>query len=160
MHPRDALLRPGLYKVNGLSMEQMSANLICLTKDCASSEDITPDVFLSEEDVIDAIKDSALSRTTNADVPETERNQKFGFQQPVAVVWDGAGRKRWYVGFVVSEQADSSVTVDHLERKSESCDSTRQRPPTDDTQTTDIVQILPCPVEGEWNFSSRIPTLM
>ena len=64
-----------------------------------------------------------------------------------------------YIEFVVSELSGSTLLIDHLERKSESCDSTWQRAPVDDVQTTEVVQIIPCPVVGEWNILSQITSL-
>ena len=64
------------------------------------------------------------SSSTNQDI----NNHKLDFQQPDAVVWDDAADvKKWYIRFVVSELSDSTLLIDHLERKSEGCDSTWQR---------------------------------
>ena len=46
------------------------------------------------------------------------------------------------------------MIVDYLERKGTECDDARQRPAIDDVQETNIVQIVPCPVQGEWDLSS------
>ena len=81
----------------------------------------------------------APSSSTNQDI----NNRKYDFQQPVAVVWDEAADvKKWYIGFVVSELSGSTLLIYHLERKSEGCDSTWQRAPVDDVQTTEYRQFL------------------
>ena len=137
----------------------MSSNLICLIESCSSLQSKTAEIFLTEEDVMDVLKGKNNIIQMESSTNQDENNQKFYFQQPVAVVWDEAtGAKKWYIGFVVSELSGSTVLIDHLERKSEGCDNTWQRTPVDDVQTTEIVQIIPCPVVGEWTFSSRIPS--
>ena len=71
------------------------------------------------------------------------------------MVWDEGSQKQWYIGFIISELPDT-VIIDHLERKSKDCHDTWQRPPVDDMQTANIIQIIPCPVQGDWEFFSRI----
>ena len=103
--------------------------------------------FLSKEEVIGLLKGQTTSSgSTN----------RFVFQQPVAAVWDEVDHKCWYIGFITSESSES-VVIDYLERASRDCDNTWQRPLVDNTQTTSLVQIIPCPVEGEWSFTNRIP---
>ena len=61
---------------------------------------------------------------------------------------------QWYVDFVISKSTDSLI-VDHLERKTN--DITWQQPTSDDIQRITMIQIVPCPVEGDWEFSCRVP---
>lgn len=80
----------------------------------------------------------------------------FEYQQPVATVYDEAVGKQWYDGFVIAHsQSDDKLVVDHLERKGNN--SIWQRPSQDDTQDVRLSQVIPCPVEGDWDFSLRAP---
>ena len=45
-HPKDALYRPELYKVNALSSEQMVANLCCLLGPNKEEVELAPVFFL------------------------------------------------------------------------------------------------------------------
>ena len=38
--------------------------------------------------------------------------------QPVAVVWDSAKGRDWFVSFYIDENDDTTIRVDHLEPKS------------------------------------------
>ena len=68
------------------------------------------------------------------------------------MVWDeGTTSRTYYVGFVLEEE-NNFITVDHLERSSSS-NKIWQRPKVDDVQSVAMVQFIPLPVEGEWNFS-------
>ena len=83
--------------------------------------------------------------------------QNFQFQEPIAVVWDVAAEiRQWCIGFVM-EQDQTSLVVDHFERCSKAKDGEWQRPQNDDVQKVSMTQIIPLPVEGEWDFSGRIP---
>ena len=132
-----------MYKVNLLSVEQMFANLSSLLNASNEQAEI-PSLFLNQEEMLEILKTETSSTCS----------KKFEFQQPVAVVWDEASGKQWYIGFVISESSDSLV-IDHLERKTN--DTNWQRPSPDDTQTVSMTQIIPCSVEGEWEFSARSP---
>ena len=54
----------------------------------------------------------------------------------------------------ISKSTDSLI-VNHLEGKTD--DITWQQPTSDDIQTITMIQIVPCPVEGDWKFSCRVP---
>ena len=47
--------------------------------------------------------------------------------------------------------------IDHLERTSPRDNTTWQRPVRDDVQSADEVQILPIPVQGDWDFTTDRP---
>ena len=47
--------------------------------------------------------------------------------------------------------------IDHLERKSPRENTTWQRPIRDDVQSAEEVQILPIPVQGDWDFTTDRP---
>lgn len=136
----------------GMTEKDMEKNLVELI---SSEED--PDsasnqgVFLCEDEVMEVIRGNEVQSSTN-----TLSTKQFYFQEPVAVVWDEETASRsWYIGFVLEEE-NNFLTVDHLERSSSS-DEIWQRPKVDDVQSVAMVQIIPLPVEGEWNFSDRAP---
>ena len=124
MHPKDADQNPELYKVNGVSAEEMKENLTSLVELTSSSADSAPAVFFTEDEVMEILGeiDTSTSET---------RNKKFEFHQPVAAVSDEARGKQWHIGFVTSESSDVLI-VDYLERKGTECDDAWQRPAIDD----------------------------
>ena len=113
----------------------------------SSSKSLDPQLFLCEEEILTMVKEGASQK---------ECEKRFEFQQPLAVVWNESGdTKKWYVGFVMSEEEDTAV-VDHLERNVPSSSKEWKRPSLDDVQSVNFVQVIPCVVNGEWNFSGRI----
>ena len=80
---------------------------------------------------------------------------EFASQQPLAVVWDDDDGRKWYIGLYLDENDDRTVRVDHLQRQSVSDDTNWKRPQFDDIHDVNPVQILPCPVNGEWDFTRR-----
>ena len=130
----------------------MEKNLITLIESCSSFENSNLSEFLTEEEVLKVLNKSTPSTSSTQNTITT----RFKFHQPVAVVWDVAETKLWYIGFVVSESSDS-ILIDHLERKVKGSDNVWQRPHIDDIQSTHPIQIVPCPVSGEWNLQSRVP---
>ena len=115
-HPKDALNRRDLYKVNGLSAEAMFNNLKDLIDPNTEQQSEPYVAFLSQDEVLEILKPGSGSSTSSCNTTTTTYD--FEYQQPVATVWDKAVSKQWYVGFVIAHsQSDDKLVVDHLERK-------------------------------------------
>ena len=68
-------------------------------------------------------------------------------------MWDSDDEKKWYVGVYLDDNKDGTVRVDHLQRLSARDDTYWKRPHIDDIQDVNPVQIVPCPVDGEWDLT-------
>ena len=66
----------------------MFANLSSLLNANNEQAEI-PSLFLNQEEALEILKTETSSTCS----------KKFDFQQPVAVVWDEASGKQWYIGF-------------------------------------------------------------
>ena len=61
------------------------------------------------------------------------------------------------IGFYVCDEEAECIKVDHLELTPRHKDDKSKwiRPLHDDIQVVNSVQILPCNIDGEWDFSSH-----
>ena len=72
--------------------------------------------------------------------------------EPKAIVWEENNELRWYIGFILSIDSSNSSKVEHLTRVQHCNDSLWHYPAIPDVQDTDIIQILPIEVIGEWDY--------
>ena len=183
LHPNDAMARHHLYRMNFLTAEQLAENLAILLDDttCAKEDDRV--MFPCEDEIYDALTRvtdqtriqaaGVVTHTANnqtvittdmtieeptaiiwKDDSETTKLHHFTPQQPITVIWDeDDGTRYWSVGFFI-ETVDDNIKVDHLERKDGS-DIIWLRPKSDDIQIVKPIQIIPCLIDGYWNFSTR-----
>jgi len=110
MHSRDSQEHPDLYKINNLSVDQLTKNLAALVSDNVG--DNSDNVLFSTEDEIMEILEKRVISDNSLSKPVYESHQ------PVAVVWDSAKGSDWFVGFYIDENDDTTIRVDHLEPKS------------------------------------------
>ena len=72
-------------------------------------------------------------------------------EEAVAVIWDSEeGNRYWCIGFYVRAISDEEVQVDHLTREVDNKHEMWMRPDTDDVQVTNLIQVLPVEVRGNW----------
>ena len=158
MHPVDVKERGHLYKMNFLTVEQLVENLtILLDGDIDSLEGKEVALFPTEEDM-----DILTKTQPSNDVAlhsDVSGCNIFTPQQPLAIVWDHVNEKRyWCVGFFLREDDEDCIQVDHLEQKSTKGLKPMVRHERDDIQNVELNQLLPCNVQGHWDFSkSRQP---
>ena len=138
MHSRDNQERPSLYKINNLSIDQLTENLsVLLSKDISDNSDNV--LFSTENKIMEILLEKPAASDDSLSKPVYERHQ------PVAVVWDSDKGRNWFVGFFMDENDDTTIRIDHLEPQSN--DKTVWiRPRHDDIQDVEPIQILPCTV--------------
>lgn len=144
---RDCQERPELYKVNNLSVEEMSNNLLLMF---SNPDEGTHEMLFHTEEEIMSILDGA---------PTSTKSSGYSFQQPLAIVWDIGDVKEWFIGFHLDANSDEegtfqTVRVDHMEKQG-ACKKKWIRPKQDDIQDVQEQQILPCKVLGDWEVTSR-----
>lgn len=141
LNGQDFQCRPSLYKVNGMKVEEMVANLT---------------VLLSNEEVDSPCNDISLPShdemwkiiQEKTDLPEM---QIFTYHQPLAVRWDETGDSQvWYLGFYLSGTMDTELQVDHLIPENRGKREFWKRPNTDDIQSVSVHQIVPVTIDGDW----------
>ena len=84
----------------------------------------------------------------------TEDLNIIKINEPNAIVWEENNELKWYIGFILSIDSSNSSKVEHLTRALHSQDSLWHYPTIPDVQDTDIIQILPIEVIGEWDYSN------
>ena len=148
LHPNDVHERGHLYKMNYLTNEEMAENLTILLDTEIDSNEGELVYFPCEEEIMEI-----LTERRN-DVPMWLRS-RYSPQQPLAVVWDSdSGNRFWSVVFldVVDEK---NIRVEHLQQKEgDPTMSMWINPKNDDIQITNDCQVLPCDVDGYWDFSN------
>ena len=83
---RDSQEHPDIYKVNNLSVEDMSNNLMLMFSHDETSTSI---LFQSQEEIMTILKGQSTTQVA----------LNYCFQQPLAVVWDIGDQSDWYIGF-------------------------------------------------------------
>ena len=127
----------------------MFANfIIVLDVDDVVNEGQVDISFQAEEEILVLLKQ-------NKESYELTEKERYTFQQPLAVVWDGSAGREWFIGLYLDENDYGTFRIDHLMRDVKEKDDEWKRPRTDDIQDVEQVQILPCQVDGEWHLSCR-----
>ena len=149
LHPNDVRERGYLCKMIYFINEVLPENLTILLDTEIDSNEGELVYFPCEEEIIEI-----LTEVRN-DVP-TWLKSRFLPQQPVAVVWDCEGGNRfWCLGFFLDVVDEKNICVEHLKYKEE--DQTMFmwiNPNNDDIQIVKDCQVLPCDVDGYWDFSN------
>ena len=162
LHPFDAQERSYLYKMNFLTVEELTENLIILLD--VTNNDAGTDIihFPSEDEIYEQItsRSSESDREESSTAVSDDKEDGFQYQEPLAVVWDhNQGERYWCLGFYVGKIDEDSIKVDHLEsKKKEFRKWTRGK--SDDIQVVNLIQVLPIKVVGDWNFSERQPVFV
>ena len=134
--------------------DELEENLVIILDKTDVATESETQSFLCEDEIVAQLKAGGGSTTSTSS--SEEHPSYFEIQEPLAIVWNSedGGKRNWYIGFYMgfAEEGADSYKIDHLER-CERSESEWERPKFDDVQTVQAVQILPCDVEGEWDFS-------
>lgn len=151
-HPHDAIARKELYLINKQDISALKYNLTILLSNAAVIETNNGDFFLpTESEVMDTLNSSEQEES----VPIIAENlDVMKINEPKAIVWEENNELKWYIGFILSIDSSNSSKVEHLTRALHSQDSLWHYPTIPDVQDTDIIQILPIEVIGEWDYSN------
>ena len=147
-HPNDAIVRKELYLINKQDISALKYNLTILLSNAAVIETNNGGFFLpTESEVMDTLNSSEQEEN----VPIIAENlDVMKINEPKAIVWEENNELKWYIGFILSIDSSNSSKVEHLTRALHSQDSLWHYPTIPDVQDTDIAQILPIEVIGEW----------
>ena len=153
LHPFDARERPHLYKMNFLSVDMLTENIVILLD--KSEEDVAKDevVFPSEEEIYDKINEEDEK---DEDEDKTVQSGHLNPDEPLAVIWDDDdGTRYWCIGFYAHDNEDETIQIDHLTQKQKGSCVQWIRPTVDDLQSVQPIQLLPMKIEGHWDLSSE-----
>ena len=157
LHPFDARERSHLYKMNYLSVEQLTENLTILldkTLSAAAGDELVQ--FPNEEEIFNIVKSKENEDIGLEEVEmEVEEKRRFTANEPVVVIWDEEKDRCWFIGFFICNVDDDTVKIDHLQPQKKGNRKNWIRPKTDDVQAVNIVQLLPIEVVGDWNFRNE-----
>lgn len=149
LNSQDFQIRPSLYKVNRMTVDELLTNLTILlaTEEVGPHEEID---LPSQEEMMKILRE-------NQDIKDI---QSFYYQQPLAVKWDETETtKRWYLGFYLNGSMDTTLKVDHLTPDREGKEYWK-RPAIDDIQDVFVHQVVPITIDGEWVQSSSSRSLL
>ena len=148
-HRADMLLRPELYKVNGIGHDERMENLIILLSDMDNFATESHDVQLpTNREALNVISNSA-SAPPAAQEPENEAE----INQLYVTLWDERGVKTWYLGYCVS-CGNGTIIVDHLHRTRKKNDTQWKYPDVPDTSEVTSDQLFAIRPVGDWNLRS------
>ena len=151
-HPNDAIVRKELYLINKQDISTLKYNLVILLSNTAILETNDGEIFLpTESEVMDALNSYGLEENVSV---ITEDLDIMKINEPKAIVWEENNELKWYIGFILSIDSPNSSKVEHLTRVLPGTDKLWQYPQIPDVQDTDIIQILPIEVIGEWDYSN------
>ena len=149
LNSQDFQIRPSLYKVNRMTVDELLTNLTILlaTEEVGPHEEID---LPSQEEMMKILRE-------NQDIKDI---QSFYYQQPLAVKWDETETtKRWYLGFYLNGSMDTTLKVDHLTPDREGKEYWK-RPAIDVIQDVFVHQVVPITIDGEWVQSSSSRSLL
>ena len=114
---------PALYKVNKVNVRDMKVNFALLpADDQVQRRDISGDdiVFPSEEEMLKVMKPCSEEEVPSTicledEFSSTNSHDAIDINEPVIVIWDTKGNRKWYVGFVRKHLRPDLYLVDHLE---------------------------------------------
>ena len=99
----DACERPHLYKMNLLSAEELTENLLILFDEYDTSAGDESVLFPSEDEIFRII-------SKDAPVIDCSKEDDLKPNEPVAVFWDEeTGERNWWVGFEVCDIDEDTI---------------------------------------------------
>ena len=154
-HKSNKIANKDLYRLNGITYEEMLENLIILLDGEKHESTATVANLPSNEKVLQSMAinvNPALASTPV--VPATPTPDDL-INTMCVVVWaDDDTSYTWYLGYVKG-YLDGKFQVDHLARALKTSDSKWKYPSTPDIQLVQQEQIVKCgDIIGEWNMDA------
>ena len=149
-HKSSRITNKDLYRINGVSDEEMIENLAILLDDDKQCSSATVANLPTNSDVLKCISHS----TDEQEAVSVPSASVALVNQMCVVVWQNDDEVyEWYLGYV-KNCVGEKYSVDHLARKLKDSDSKWKYPSQEDIQLTDPVQIVDIEVVGEWDLSA------
>ena len=151
-HKADKILRKHLFRINGISYEEMLEKFLILLDDEHEGQSGTMTIanLPTNEDVMQLLQTGDAGAIDDNNV---NFKMKIQINQLCVVAWQNyEGKYEWYTGYVKSFD-NGSYIVDHLHRDVEGSHTKWKYPGREDLQTVAPQQIIECDIQGQWDFS-------
>ena len=150
-HKAEKIACKQLFRINGISFEEMLENLSILLDDDASTSTSTIANLPTNEDALLSLKAPDNDVTMMEDtVPPV-----VGINEMCVVVWQNCDSKYdWYIGYVKSLDKNGMYSIDHLHRLLDGSHSKWKYPSREDVQLVESDQIIKCDIHGQWDYSA------
>ena len=146
-HKADKIARKHLFRINGVSFEDMLENISILLDDDASTSTSTIANLPTNKDALLALK------TPNNDVTmlENAASPVVGVNEMCVVVWKNCDSEyEWFIGYVKSLDKKKGIyNIDHLHRVTNGSHSKWKYPSKADLQPVEPEQIMKCDIDGQ-----------
>ena len=143
-HKQDRIANKDLYRINGISFEDMLENLTILLDDDGCGPTASTANLPTNSDVVSLLK-TPMDQVATSETSEAKVNDMC------VVVWQEDNGYEWYLGYI-KDIENGKYSVDHLARVLKNSDSKWKYPSHDDIQLADSDQIVKCTVDGEWDM--------
>ena len=143
-HKQDRIANKDLYRINGISFEDMLENLTILLDDDGCCPTASTANLPTNSDVVSLLK-TPMDQVATSETSEAKVNDMR------VVVWQEDNGYEWYLGYI-KDIENGKYSVDHLARVLKNSDSNWKYPSHDDIQLADSDQIVKCTVDGEWDM--------
>ena len=145
-HKTDKIARPDLFKLNRISHQEKLENLVILLGDDVHISEATITNLPTNEEVMNVLLNTAM---------ENNAASSLSLNELCIVVWQNSINKyEWYIGYIKEINAEGYV-IDHMHQAIKSSALHWKYPKTEDIQTAEKEQIVPCKIIGEWDNSSE-----
>ena len=152
-HKAQKVTHKDLFRINGITYEEMFENLMILLDDEKHESTSTIANLPSNEEVSKKLSKQVqpdISVPTTSDVTIDKTNTMC------VVVWiDENDSYSWYLGYI-KKQVDDKFLVDHLTRVVKNSDTAWKYPSKEDQETVFDDQIVDCSIIGEWDMTGDL----
>ena len=149
VHPTDVTVRPALYKVNSMSLEEKVENLSILL---GATTDDAPSPLPTNDEV--------MAQIAGIEVPDpAEEEEEIKINDMIVAHFEegreGSGDLKWYLGFVDEIVDSNNLLVSYLKPSGNMLKWKRADSETGvRTAFENVLQIAPV---GEWDHGERTP---
>ena len=152
-HKADKIARKQLFRINGITYEEMLENLSILLDDEGQVSTSTIANLPTNKDVMHSLL--AVENETEAkEGTISKARSNVQLNELCVVVWQNCDAKyEWYIGYVKSVDDNGMYKVDHLHRVLDSSHTKWKYPSREDVQTVEPEQIVKCDIKGQWDYS-------
>ena len=148
-HKADKIARKQLFRINGITYEEMLENLSILL---GAESDVSTSTIANlptNEDVM-----QSLMVSESGEINRQNKISEVAINEMRVVVW----QKRdltydWYIGYVKKIDENGKYVIDHLHRVLDGSHAKWKYPKREDIQNVEPEQIIKCVIKGEWDYS-------
>ena len=146
-HKADKIARKQLFRINGITYEEMLENLSILLDDENDVSTSTIANLPTNEDVMQSLMVIETDK-----INEESKISEVTINEMCVAVWQNCdSRYEWYTGYVKNIDKNGIYIIDHLHRVLDGSHAKWKYPKQEDVQMVEPEQIVKCDIKGEWN---------